>query len=249
MEKKYELTNDTIDFEGRTLRRIRALKDFEMVEKGDLGGFVESEHNLSQEGNCWLYGDSKAFDVAEVCDNAILRHYSIARGAALVCDNAEVYDNAVVKDNATIKDNAILYYSATLCDNAELLDNAKAWGTAEIGGNSFIGGDIVIYGKARILMTDLYGSKLKGIAAFTGNTFIASSKDFLTVGPIGSRLDYTTFARTIDDKIWVKCGCFKGTIDEFKAKVKETHSRGSLYRKEYLDAIKLAKKHIKIKRG
>lgn len=243
MEKKYELTNDTIDFEGRTLRRIRALKDFKMVEKGDLGGFVESEHNLSQEGNCWLYEDAKAFDVAEVCDNAILRHYSIARGAALVCDNAEVYDNAVVKDNA------ILSYSATLCDNAELLDNAKASGTVEIGGNSFIGGDIGIYGKARILITDICSCKLKGIATFSGNTFIASSKDFLTVGPIGSRLDYTTFARTIDDKIWVTCGCFKGTIDEFKAKVKETHSRGSLYRKEYLDAIKLAKKHIKIRKG
>ena len=33
-------------------------------------------------------------------------------------------------------------------------------------------------------------------------------RDYLAVGPIGSRNDYTTFYRTASD-IWVRCGCFK----------------------------------------
>ena len=37
--KKYKLTNISMRYEGRTLYRIRALKDFLNVEKGDLGGW------------------------------------------------------------------------------------------------------------------------------------------------------------------------------------------------------------------
>ena len=62
MSKKYELTEETIETnEGITLYRIKALKDFNYVYKGDLGGFIESEENLSQEGNCWVYDDSIVF--------------------------------------------------------------------------------------------------------------------------------------------------------------------------------------------
>ena len=42
-EKKYKLTNETITFLGKVLRRIEALKDFADVKKGDKGGFIESE--------------------------------------------------------------------------------------------------------------------------------------------------------------------------------------------------------------
>ena len=38
MDKKYELTDETMEFDGHTLHRIRALKSFSDVMKGDLGG-------------------------------------------------------------------------------------------------------------------------------------------------------------------------------------------------------------------
>ena len=53
--KKYELTEEAIVVDGHKLHRIRALKDFADVKAGDLGGYVESEDNLSHEGNCWVY--------------------------------------------------------------------------------------------------------------------------------------------------------------------------------------------------
>lgn len=39
--KKFELTNETIEYLGRTLHRIRALRDFSNVKAGDLGGYIE----------------------------------------------------------------------------------------------------------------------------------------------------------------------------------------------------------------
>ena len=48
MEKKYRLLkNDTITVDGKTLYRIEALRDFADVKKGDKGGYIESEDNLS----------------------------------------------------------------------------------------------------------------------------------------------------------------------------------------------------------
>lgn len=68
--KKYELTDETIDVSGTTLHRIKALKDFGNVKKGELGGYVESERNLSQEGNCWVCGNAKVCGDAELCGDA-----------------------------------------------------------------------------------------------------------------------------------------------------------------------------------
>ena len=86
--KKYELTDETIDVSGTTLHRIKALKDFGNVKKGELGGYVESERNLSQEGNCWVCGNAKVCGDAKVCGNA------------WVFGNAEVYGNAKVCGDA-----------------------------------------------------------------------------------------------------------------------------------------------------
>jgi hypothetical protein len=50
MKKKYELIKS--DIPG--LYRIKAVRDFSDVKKGDIGGYVESEDNLSHEGDCWV---------------------------------------------------------------------------------------------------------------------------------------------------------------------------------------------------
>ena len=110
--KKYELTDETIEVYGTALHRIKALKDFGNVKKGELGGYVESEHNLSQEGNCWVYDNAKVYDNAEVYDNAKVY------GKARVCDNAKVYGKARVCDNAEV------FGKARVCDNAEVFGKA-----------------------------------------------------------------------------------------------------------------------------
>lgn len=88
---KYKLTDEKIKYYGRTLYRIQALKDFGDVKVSDLGGWIESERNLSQEGNCWVYDEAKVFDNAEVF------------GGAKIFGKAEVFGNACLYGNAEIK--------------------------------------------------------------------------------------------------------------------------------------------------
>ena len=115
--KKYELTAEFIEKWGKKLFRIKALISFGSVEAGELGGYVEKEDNLAQDGNAWVYGDAR------------------------VCGDARVYGDA----------------------------------------------------------------------------------DCLLIGRIGSRFSFTTFFKNKDKGITVSCGCFLGTIAEFRAKVTDTH--------------------------
>ena len=64
---KYELlADDTIEFYGRTLHRIKACRNFENVKSGDLGGYIETENNLSQEGDCWVADNAYVYGNAYV---------------------------------------------------------------------------------------------------------------------------------------------------------------------------------------
>ena len=78
MGKKYELTTETIVDRGHILYRIKSLRYFRDIKYGDLGGFIESEDNLSHGSDCW------------VAENA------------RVCRNAKIYDKAHISGNATI---------------------------------------------------------------------------------------------------------------------------------------------------
>jgi hypothetical protein len=67
---KYKLTKNTKEVFGRTLYQIEALESFADIEKGDLGGWVEKESNLSQEGNAWVFSNAEVYGYARVCGNA-----------------------------------------------------------------------------------------------------------------------------------------------------------------------------------
>ena len=110
---KYELLiDDTITFFGVQLFRVKALISFGKVKKGDVGGYVESEKNLSQSGNAWVSGNAKVYGNAEVSGNAKVY------GNAWVSGNAKVYGNAEVSGNAKV------YGDAKVSGNAEVYGNA-----------------------------------------------------------------------------------------------------------------------------
>lgn len=168
MEKKYILTNDTRVVRGKTLYRIRAIKDFDNVRKGNLGGFIEKEENLSHEGKCWIYGDAcilddamvfdnaKVYDDACIYDNARIYDNAIIFGAAHIFGNvcvynaSKVYGQAHIYDNVRIYDNAQVYGSATICENTKIFDNAQVYGNAYILGYARIFGNASIYGSAYV---------------------------------------------------------------------------------------------------
>ena len=104
--KKYKLTNETIVHFGITLYRIEALMDFSDVKAGDKGGFVQSENNLSQLGNAWVYGDAKVYNNAWVYGNAKVYGKACVFGNAEVYGYAKVYDKACVYGNAEVRGDA-----------------------------------------------------------------------------------------------------------------------------------------------
>ena len=130
MGKKYKLTEESINYYDKKLYRIEALKDFANVKKGDKGGYVESEANLSQEGNCWIYDSALVFGDAMVYENAKVCCKARIYGEAQVYDNAQVSDNAEVFGNALVDDNS------RVCGKAIVSGNAQVSGSAEIKDDS-----------------------------------------------------------------------------------------------------------------
>ena len=78
VNKKYEFTGETKKFSGRTLKRIKRISD------GVIGGWIESEENLSHEGWCFIYDEAIVYGEARVYGKAIVY------GKARVCGKAKV---------------------------------------------------------------------------------------------------------------------------------------------------------------
>ena len=106
--KKYQiLKGQYVDFRHPTdkrkrevrLYRIIALRSFMcngvQVNKEEIGGYIESEKNLSQEGTAWVFYTAKIFDDAFIGDDS------------RVGDTASVYGNAKVFGSSKI-----LYHSS-----------------------------------------------------------------------------------------------------------------------------------------
>ena len=117
--KKYELTNETIELSGKTLYRIRYLRAGKWFENGDLGGFVESEKNLSQEGDACILGNACVSGDACVCGNACVSGDAWVHGNAYVRDNACVCGNACVSGGTNISDNSYVITGIFMFDNIE----------------------------------------------------------------------------------------------------------------------------------
>ena len=138
--KKFELTSEFItNIFGTKLFRIKALVEFGDVEAGELGGYVEMEENVSQDGDAWVYGD------------------------------------------------------------------------AQVSGDAWVSGD----------------------ARVSGDAWVSGDADYAYAHGFGSEYRTTTFFRLKDGGVGVRCGCFYGTLDEFREAVKKTH-RETKKAEEYL---------------
>jgi carbonic anhydrase/acetyltransferase-like protein (isoleucine patch superfamily) len=167
MKKKYELVKtDFIKVGNKKLYRIRALKDFfnptyYPVNAGDLGGYIQSEDNLSHEGTCWISDDCKVYGKASVGDDALLQA-TTAYGSAVIRDQAhladsEVSGNIYIRENATVEDSVIN-------GNATVGGKSSVY-SSEISGYAYIGGEASI--------TD---SKVSGNAVCVGDCQVEEAK-------------------------------------------------------------------------
>ena len=101
-ERKFELTKVFKEFSGIKLFRIKALVSFGSVTKGELGGYIEKEKNLSQDGDAWVSGDARVSGNAWVSGDARVSGNAWVSGDARVSGNAWVSGNARVSGNAWV---------------------------------------------------------------------------------------------------------------------------------------------------
>ena len=230
MDKKYEmLKDDTIEVGIRILHRIKALKDFNDVRKGDLGGYIEKEENLSHEGNCWIYDNANVFDNAWVFGDAQVYGDACVSNNAKVCDNTQVFGDARVFGDAKVYGDAQVFGDACVSNNAQVFDDAWVFGDAQVFGNACVSNNAQVFGNACVSNN----AQVFGDACVSNNAHITNINDYIVIGPIGSRDDYTTFYLTKDKEIMVSCGCFNDTIDEFIKAVNETHRDNDKYKNDY----------------
>ena len=231
MENKYELTDETIEYLGHILHRIKALKDFGDIKKGDLGGYIESERNLSYEGDCWVGGNAKVFDNAWIYNNAMVFHNAQVFGFANVYDNAKVYGKAHVFDHTCISGeakvcggacvwgNAKIYGNAEVYDDAKVYDKAQVYGNAHVFDHAWISGGAKVCGEAKVC----------GYAVIVDNAEVKEMSDYMAFQNNWSSGRHFTWTKSND--MWT-VGCFCGTGEELIEKAyKDSEESGKNYEK------------------
>ena len=194
--KKFKLTSEFIvDISGVKLFRIKALIEFGNVKAGDLGGYIEKEENLSHMGDAWVSGDAR------------------------ISGDAQVFGDAWVFGNARVFGDAWVFGNARVSGNAQVFGNARVFGNAWVSGNARVSGDTQVFGDARV-----FGNAwVFGDAQVSGDARVSGDKDYAYAHGFGSCNRTTTFFRLKDGDVGVRCGCFYGTLAQFRDKVCETH--------------------------
>ena len=160
---------------GHTLYRIEALKDFGCckrvadirpdisgpsgervikgfwVKKGDIGGYVEGEWNLSADDNSWVGPGSAVFDKARVSGNAWLHGVASAKIPTVTArDRARISGNAEIRDSATVRDDGMVIGTAIVRQFARIEDKAKII-DGEVGGYAHLFGEVYMRGADKVL--------------------------------------------------------------------------------------------------
>lgn len=219
MDRKYELIkDDRIYIDGHTLYRIKALKDFNDVKAGDLGGYIESQYNLHHNYNAWIY------DVG--C--CVYGHAKVF-GNARIYDAVNIHDYATVSGNARINGTALIHGNADISGSVHIGNDVEITGDAQICGAATIGGDIRIIGDIFI------GEK----------ALILYPKDYMIFTHVLKEYDTLGFIRMQDKSINVSYNRKLYTLAEFKQYLKSLPNN-ILILERYSLILKLVKLHFGI---
>lgn len=125
------------------LYRIQALKTFTkpggynpVVHVGELGGYVESEANLSQEGSCWLFDKARVKDGGKVLDDAI------------------VYDKSLISKNSIIRGRSVIGGHCFVTNQSVIIDS-RLEGNVTVTGYSIIHSGSYLYGDIKVDKSDI----------------------------------------------------------------------------------------------
>lgn len=178
IDKKYELIlEDSIRVDDSILYRIKALRDFGSVSAGTIGGYIEKEANLAQEGSCWVADNAMVYENARVYENGQIHGNAVVKGKAqvynygqvgdfaIVSGKAQIYHDGRVREWAKVSGNAEVYNGAVVEGFINITDDAQIYGCCDVRGKGLIGGKTLIMDSAEI----------DGEVSITGDTNIGDA--------------------------------------------------------------------------
>lgn len=178
MKRKYKFTGETKVIQNVpteyfmprriVLQRIVAVRSFGSVTKGDIGGWIESDENLSHDGNCWVEDNATVFSEGRV------------EGNAHVKGCAKVYLGAVICDDATVSGYAKIYKHARVGGKTQILDNVTVRKGAEVKGKAVIKDEVLVSDGA-IVSGHV---RLDRSLCIRGRSNIEKPTDYLAIGPL-----------------------------------------------------------------
>lgn len=133
MTRKYKYTGETRSLSPVSkVNQIQALRDIPRhnVKKGDIGGWIQFERNLSHYGDAW------------VADNArVVGSLTEVTGDALIADNAFVNIRSKVSGESIVSGNAVIARTELLGNRNFINDDAKVTDVTIQGTDISITGD------------------------------------------------------------------------------------------------------------
>ena len=159
MEKKYEITQNSIeimdDGTRRVVHRIRALRDIPSwrVRVGDMGGYIEKEGNLTHEGDAWVKDEAQVYGDAQIL-------------GGIICDEAKAFDKAVsysvVSGKSVLSGETIVEAGCRLSGSVRVSDSKVR--------RSHLNGNILI-NRSKVISSEITGNFSCG-----SNTYVSRCK-------------------------------------------------------------------------
>lgn len=152
---KYKMTSNqksvtNTSKDSYILTQVEAIDTFTtidgtLIKAGSLGGWIETESNLSQEGKCWLDSKSTSVDRSQIKENAYLQdsnlfddaiatgdvylNYSFLSDSSVVCGKSKVYFSHIKKDSLLDGNSEVIESSLTNVRVVVGTNDTTKWGS------------------------------------------------------------------------------------------------------------------------
>ena len=175
-EKKYIITDEKHPI-YHSAHRIKAVRDFGIIEEGELGGYIQDEKNLSHSNLAW------------VGDNAV------------ILDNASVFGNAYVSGKSVISHNAKVYGDANVGGNSSMYGVSKVSGNSTVT-NSRMEGVAEVYGDATVHNCELKDSSRVYDDAIVRNATVCMNAEIFGDAKVEGRSNWSSVVVCDNAKIY-----------------------------------------------
>lgn len=158
--RKYEFTGETKLYNGVTLHQIRAVSTSLIYYEGAIGGWIQSERNLSHDGTAWIHSDTHVYGDVVVKGSSNIKNSEIS-GEGVIDGSVSIFDSTIQgKFNISgylLMTNSELYGRTILNDGKGQINNSKI-GNLQVVGKEFVSIDdsVLAFDIGRIVISKTF---------------------------------------------------------------------------------------------